>query len=174
MTDEERANIDINGREHYNRVWGSKIQVIGWSLYACILWSLKFCITAFYGRLTCVPAYIRTLLSLTSSQLRIDSPQNSCDFRLHHSRRHIFGRRSYYPAILPTVPSLLAGHTQSWSHLPTHQLAGVCTGGGDSEHLDGCLLAFYSFACKWNITSMMLSHSDLSIASLGCQHQSTT
>ncbi|EYB21214.1 hypothetical protein FG05_00201, partial [Fusarium graminearum] len=27
MTDEERANIDIDGEEHYNRVWGSKIQV---------------------------------------------------------------------------------------------------------------------------------------------------
>ncbi|KAF4345625.1 integral membrane protein PTH11 [Fusarium beomiforme] len=52
MTEEERANIDLNGREHYNRVWGSKIQVIGWSFYACILWSLKFCVTAFYGRLT--------------------------------------------------------------------------------------------------------------------------
>jgi hypothetical protein len=52
MTDAERANIDPNSREHYNRVWGSKIQVIGWSFYACILWSLKFCVTAFYGRLT--------------------------------------------------------------------------------------------------------------------------
>ncbi|KAI6764474.1 hypothetical protein HG530_008263 [Fusarium avenaceum] len=60
MTDEERANIDINGREHYNRVWGSKIQVIGWSLYACILWSLKFCITAFYGRLTSGLTHLRT------------------------------------------------------------------------------------------------------------------
>ena len=52
MTDAERANIDPDSREHYNRVWGSKIQVIGWSFYACILWSLKFCVTAFYGRLT--------------------------------------------------------------------------------------------------------------------------
>uniref|UniRef100_A0A0D2YH04 Uncharacterized protein n=1 Tax=Fusarium oxysporum (strain Fo5176) TaxID=660025 RepID=A0A0D2YH04_FUSOF len=52
MTNEERANIDIHGQEHYNRVWGSKIQVMGWSLYACILWSLKVCVTAFYGRLT--------------------------------------------------------------------------------------------------------------------------
>lgn len=52
MTDEERANIDIDGEEHYNRVWGSKIQVIGWSFYACILWCLKFCVTAFYARLT--------------------------------------------------------------------------------------------------------------------------
>jgi hypothetical protein len=54
MTPEQRANIDIDGQEHYNRVWGSKIQVIGWSFYAGILWSLKFCVTAFYGRLTYV------------------------------------------------------------------------------------------------------------------------
>ena len=54
MTDQQRADIDVNSQEHYNRVWGSKIQVIGWSFYACILWSLKFCVTAFYGRLTYV------------------------------------------------------------------------------------------------------------------------
>jgi hypothetical protein len=52
MTDAERASIDVDSKEHYNRVWGSKIQVIGWSFYACILWCLKFCVTAFYGRLT--------------------------------------------------------------------------------------------------------------------------
>ncbi|KAH6880810.1 hypothetical protein B0T10DRAFT_609458 [Thelonectria olida] len=52
MTGEERAQLDPSSTEHYNRVWGSKIQVIGWSFYACILWSLKFCVTAFYGRLT--------------------------------------------------------------------------------------------------------------------------
>lgn len=44
MTDDERAAIDPNSREHYNRVWGSKIQVI--------LWALKFCVAAFYARLT--------------------------------------------------------------------------------------------------------------------------
>ncbi|KAF4455593.1 hypothetical protein F53441_2117 [Fusarium austroafricanum] len=52
MTDAERAALDVDSEEHYNRVWGSKIQVIGWSFYACILWCLKFCITCFYGRLT--------------------------------------------------------------------------------------------------------------------------
>ncbi|QPC74671.1 hypothetical protein HYE68_005423 [Fusarium pseudograminearum] len=59
MTDEERANIDIDGEEHYNRVWGSKIQVIGWSFYACILWCLKFCVTAFYARLTSGLSHLR-------------------------------------------------------------------------------------------------------------------
>ncbi|KAJ9419921.1 hypothetical protein FOXG_22085 [Fusarium oxysporum f. sp. lycopersici 4287] len=60
MTNEERANIDIHGQEHYNRVWGSKIQVMGWSLYACILWSLKVCVTAFYGRLTSGLTHLKT------------------------------------------------------------------------------------------------------------------
>ncbi|KAL3605231.1 hypothetical protein FPOAC2_00173 [Fusarium poae] len=59
MTEEERANIDMDGEEHYNRVWGSKIQVIGWSFYACILWCLKFCVTAFYARLTSGLSHLR-------------------------------------------------------------------------------------------------------------------
>ena len=54
MTSEERANLDVDSQEHYNRVWGSKIQVVGWSFYAAILWGLKVCITALYGRLTYV------------------------------------------------------------------------------------------------------------------------
>jgi hypothetical protein len=54
MTDKERAALDPNSREHFNRVWGSKIQVIGWSFYAFILWALKVCVTTFYGRLTYV------------------------------------------------------------------------------------------------------------------------
>jgi len=54
MTPEQRANLDHDSREYQNRVWGSKIQVIGWSLYAAILWCLKLCITAVYTRLTYV------------------------------------------------------------------------------------------------------------------------
>ncbi|GAB7322998.1 hypothetical protein MBLNU13_g05525t1 [Cladosporium sp. NU13] len=52
MTPEQRENLDTDSVEHYNRVWGSKIQVIGWSFYAAILWGLKVCITALHGRLT--------------------------------------------------------------------------------------------------------------------------
>lgn len=52
MTPEQRENLDPDSMEHYNRVWGSKIQVIGWSFYAAILWGLKVCVTALYGRLT--------------------------------------------------------------------------------------------------------------------------
>ena len=52
MTPEERADLDVHSVEHYNRVMGSKVQVIGWSLYAAILWCLKVCVTALYGRLT--------------------------------------------------------------------------------------------------------------------------
>lgn len=54
MTPEQRANLDPNSEEYQNRVWGSKIQVIGWSLYAAILWGLKICIAAVYQRLTYV------------------------------------------------------------------------------------------------------------------------
>ncbi|KAJ3546249.1 hypothetical protein NM208_g2092 [Fusarium decemcellulare] len=64
MTAEERANIDPDSQEHYNRVWGSKIQVIGWSFYACILWCLKFCVTCFYGRLTSGLTHLKTRVRL--------------------------------------------------------------------------------------------------------------
>ncbi|KAL2105309.1 hypothetical protein VUR80DRAFT_8594 [Thermomyces stellatus] len=52
MTDEQRAALDPNSREAFNRRWGSKIQVIGWNFYAAILWLLKFCVATFYRRLT--------------------------------------------------------------------------------------------------------------------------
>ncbi|KAE8356732.1 hypothetical protein BDV28DRAFT_154419 [Aspergillus coremiiformis] len=52
MTPEERAALDPSSREYYNRQWGSKIQVIGWSFYACILWLVKCCVAVFYSRLT--------------------------------------------------------------------------------------------------------------------------
>ncbi|KAF5020736.1 hypothetical protein F66182_7238 [Fusarium sp. NRRL 66182] len=64
MTDEERASIEQSSREHFNREWGSKIQIIGWSFYACILWCLKFCITCFYGRLTSGLAHLKTRVRL--------------------------------------------------------------------------------------------------------------
>lgn len=54
MTPEQRASLSPDSREYYDRVWGSKIQVIGWSLYACILWLIKFCVAIFYSRLTYV------------------------------------------------------------------------------------------------------------------------
>lgn len=52
MTPEEREALDPNSKEYFNRQWGSKIQLIGWSLYAFILWAIKFCVAVFYGRLT--------------------------------------------------------------------------------------------------------------------------
>ncbi|KAI1337490.1 hypothetical protein F5Y15DRAFT_155649 [Xylariaceae sp. FL0016] len=59
MTPEQRANLDPSSEEYYNRQWGSKIQIIGWSLYAFILWSLKICIAVFYSRLTSGLAHLR-------------------------------------------------------------------------------------------------------------------
>ncbi|QSS52426.1 hypothetical protein I7I53_08053 [Histoplasma capsulatum var. duboisii H88] len=52
MTPEERAALDPNSVEFSKRVAGSKIQVIGWSFYALILWLVKFCLAIFYSRLT--------------------------------------------------------------------------------------------------------------------------
>ncbi|KAJ6149851.1 hypothetical protein N7471_001050 [Penicillium samsonianum] len=53
MTSEQRANLDPHSTEWSNRVAGSKIQVIGWSLYVAILWLVKFSLAVFYSRLTC-------------------------------------------------------------------------------------------------------------------------
>ncbi|BCR88783.1 uncharacterized protein ACHE_41347A [Aspergillus chevalieri] len=52
MTPEQRAAVDPNSEEYYSRVWGSKIQVMGWSFYAMILWLVKFSVAIFYSRLT--------------------------------------------------------------------------------------------------------------------------
>lgn len=52
MTDEQRTALDPKSTEAYNREMGSKIQVVGWSLYAMELWVLKLCVTVFYSRLT--------------------------------------------------------------------------------------------------------------------------
>ncbi|KAI1075856.1 hypothetical protein F5B20DRAFT_584819 [Whalleya microplaca] len=59
MTNEQRATLDPNSVEYFNRQWGSKIQVIGWSFYAFILWSLKVCIAVFYSRLTAGLQHLR-------------------------------------------------------------------------------------------------------------------
>ncbi|OOQ83299.1 putative srpk [Penicillium brasilianum] len=52
MTPEQRASLSPDSTEWANRVAGSKIQVIGWSLYVAILWLVKFALTVFYSRLT--------------------------------------------------------------------------------------------------------------------------
>ncbi|KAK4133218.1 hypothetical protein BT67DRAFT_59627 [Trichocladium antarcticum] len=52
MTDEERAALSPDSQEHADRVLGSKIQVLGWTLYAASLWCIKVCVAVFYSRLT--------------------------------------------------------------------------------------------------------------------------
>lgn len=54
MTDQQRKEINPDSKEWYNRVAGSKIQIIGWSLYTAILWLVKFSLAVFYSRLTYV------------------------------------------------------------------------------------------------------------------------
>lgn len=62
MTDEQRASLSPDSDEYHWRVGGSKVQVIGWSLYVTTLWLLKACMSIFYSRLTYVLVYnIHTL-----------------------------------------------------------------------------------------------------------------
>jgi hypothetical protein len=52
MTDEQRKTLDPASQEHSLRVGGSKTQLVGWSLYTLLLWTLKLCMCHFYSRLT--------------------------------------------------------------------------------------------------------------------------
>ncbi|KAI4946671.1 hypothetical protein J4E91_006842 [Alternaria rosae] len=52
MTPNERDALSQDDPEFNMRVIGSKIQVAGWTTAACLLWSLKLCVAAFYLRLT--------------------------------------------------------------------------------------------------------------------------
>ena len=51
--DQARDTSDIS-----SRVIGAKIQVAGWTTSACLLWTLKLCMTFFYLRLTVRPRII--------------------------------------------------------------------------------------------------------------------
>jgi hypothetical protein len=51
MTDEQRATLDPNSEEYHARVLGSKLQIVGYSLYSVLLWSLKAAMCNFYLRL---------------------------------------------------------------------------------------------------------------------------
>lgn len=52
MTAKQRVSLSPHSEEYHLRVGGSKIQVIGWSLYTLLLWLLKTCMAVFYSRLT--------------------------------------------------------------------------------------------------------------------------
>ncbi|KAI1802955.1 hypothetical protein F4811DRAFT_364952 [Daldinia bambusicola] len=52
MDDETRFTIDAASKEYRYRQYGSKVQIVLWSLYAFILWALKVCVAVFYSRLT--------------------------------------------------------------------------------------------------------------------------
>ncbi|KAL8369780.1 hypothetical protein RB595_000220 [Gaeumannomyces hyphopodioides] len=52
MTDEQRARIDVNSKEHELRVLGSQIQVAGWTVYSILIWCFKLSMLFFYVRLT--------------------------------------------------------------------------------------------------------------------------
>lgn len=52
MTDDQRKSLSPGSKEYSLRVGGSKLQLIGWSLYTLLLWLLKLCMCIFYTRLT--------------------------------------------------------------------------------------------------------------------------
>ncbi|KAH3915753.1 hypothetical protein HBH56_079100 [Parastagonospora nodorum] len=52
MSDVQRGVLSRDDPEYAFRVIGSKIQVAGWTTAACLLWTLKLCVTFFYMRLT--------------------------------------------------------------------------------------------------------------------------
>ncbi|KAH8653048.1 hypothetical protein BGZ60DRAFT_386899 [Tricladium varicosporioides] len=51
MTDAERAILSPNSMEYQLRVFGSKIQVAGWTCYTCLIFTLKIAVLVFYIRL---------------------------------------------------------------------------------------------------------------------------
>lgn len=52
MTAKERTMLSPSSMEYHLRVGGSKLQLIGWSLYTLLLWILKLCMLGLYTRLT--------------------------------------------------------------------------------------------------------------------------
>lgn len=52
ITNEERETLDTKSQEHLLRVNGSKTQVVGWTIYITLLWTLKAAMCTFYLRLT--------------------------------------------------------------------------------------------------------------------------
>ncbi|ELR07746.1 hypothetical protein VC83_02962 [Pseudogymnoascus destructans] len=51
MTDGQRAALDVNSEEYGLRVFGSKIQLTGWTCYCCLIFTLKMAVLVFYVRL---------------------------------------------------------------------------------------------------------------------------
>ncbi|RDW72818.1 hypothetical protein BP6252_06725 [Coleophoma cylindrospora] len=51
MTDAERAALSPDSTEYQLRVFGSKIQVVGWTSYVCLIGTLKSAVLVFYIRL---------------------------------------------------------------------------------------------------------------------------
>lgn len=51
MTDEQRLMLSPSSVEYHLRTGGSKLQLIGWSSYTFLLWTLKLCMLGLYTRL---------------------------------------------------------------------------------------------------------------------------
>ncbi|KAJ5742487.1 uncharacterized protein N7511_011506 [Penicillium nucicola] len=71
MTDRQRANLSPDSDEYRWRVGGSKVQVVGWSLYVTTLWLLKACMAIFYARITGGLLYIRTRILISYASIAV-------------------------------------------------------------------------------------------------------
>ncbi|KAJ5657804.1 uncharacterized protein N7484_001453 [Penicillium longicatenatum] len=71
MTDEQRASLSPDSDEYRWRVGGSKVQVIGWSLYVTTLWLLKACMAIFYSRLTDGLPFMRIRILISYASIAV-------------------------------------------------------------------------------------------------------
>lgn len=117
MSNEERKKIDPSSKEWYNRVAGSKIQIIGWSLYVAILWLVKFSLAIFYSRLTCashVPKRASKNEMLIKLQNWPSKPPYPCSDRLCRFSCDLDCNAVVSASIMPTFPCILADLPKSW------------------------------------------------------------
>lgn len=92
MTPEQRAAVVPFSEEYNSRVWGSKIQVMGWSFYAMILWLVKFSVAIFYSRLTYVhTARLGTGVILNRNQDWAAASAHASPYRLCSFGRDLSG-----------------------------------------------------------------------------------
>lgn len=98
MTQEQRIMLSPGSMEFHLRVSGSKLQLIGWSLYTLLLWTLKLCMLGLYTRLTYVlqrasiaPIAICQILIRISGQNRSSSYATPDQTRIRPDRGHVCG-----------------------------------------------------------------------------------
>lgn len=112
MTDEQRATLDSSSLEWSHREAGSKIQIIGWSLYVAILWLIKFSLAVFYSRLTYVLIAEAVADKLTRLQDWPPTPPDPRSCGIRHPGCYMACNTTVPPFVLSAFPRLLANHPE--------------------------------------------------------------